>query len=70
MVMPQSYDGLTSCRGLFDPSGGIIASILAAVKPGSKLIMARNCHKSVFNIRREFLLCVRERRVRAISSAT
>ena len=30
-------------------SGGIIASILAAVKPGGKLIMARNCHKSVFN---------------------
>lgn len=30
-------------------SGGIIASILASVKPGRKLIMARNCHKSVFN---------------------
>ncbi|MDO4517820.1 MAG: aminotransferase class V-fold PLP-dependent enzyme [Bacillota bacterium] len=30
-------------------SGGIIASILATVKPGNKLIMARNCHKSVFN---------------------
>lgn len=30
-------------------SGGIIASILATVKPGRKLIMARNCHKSVFN---------------------
>lgn len=30
-------------------SGGIIASILAAVRPGRKLIMARNCHKSVFN---------------------
>ncbi|GAB1477076.1 aminotransferase class I/II-fold pyridoxal phosphate-dependent enzyme [Bacillota bacterium] len=30
-------------------SGGIIASILAAVPDGGKLIMARNCHKSVFN---------------------
>ncbi len=30
-------------------SGGLIASILATVKPGGKLIMARNCHKSVFN---------------------
>lgn len=30
-------------------SGGIIASILASVKKGRKLIMARNCHKSVFN---------------------
>ncbi|NLV68977.1 MAG: arginine decarboxylase, partial [Spirochaetes bacterium] len=30
-------------------SGGIIASILATVPAGSKLIMARNCHKSVFN---------------------
>lgn len=30
-------------------SAGIIASILATVKQGEKLIMARNCHKSVFN---------------------
>lgn len=30
-------------------SGGIIASILASVRSGHKLIMARNCHKSVFN---------------------
>lgn len=30
-------------------SGGIIAAVLACVKPGEKLIMARNCHKSVFN---------------------
>lgn len=30
-------------------SGGIIASILASVPPGKKLVMARNCHKSVFN---------------------
>ena len=30
-------------------SGGLIASILASVPPGKKLIMARNCHKAVFN---------------------
>ena len=30
-------------------SGGIIAAILASVPAGRKIIMARNCHKSVFN---------------------
>ena len=30
-------------------SGGLISSILAAVPRGGKLIVARNCHKSVFN---------------------
>ncbi|MEG0661710.1 MAG: aminotransferase class I/II-fold pyridoxal phosphate-dependent enzyme, partial [Anaerovoracaceae bacterium] len=30
-------------------SGGLIAAILATVPRGKKLIMARNCHKSVFN---------------------
>lgn len=30
-------------------SGGIIAAILAGVEEGGTLIMARNCHKSVFN---------------------
>lgn len=30
-------------------SGGIIAAILASVPKGKKLVMARNCHKSVFN---------------------
>ena len=30
-------------------SGGVIAGILATVEPGKKLIMARNCHKCVFN---------------------
>lgn len=30
-------------------SGGIIAAILASVEPEGTLIMARNCHKSVFN---------------------
>lgn len=30
-------------------SAGIIAAVLATVPKGGKLIMARNCHKSVFN---------------------
>ena len=30
-------------------SGGILASILASVTKGGKLVMARNCHKSAFN---------------------
>lgn len=30
-------------------SGGLIAAILASVAPDKKLIMARNCHKAVFN---------------------
>ena len=30
-------------------SGGIIAAILASVPKGKKIILARNCHKSVFN---------------------
>ena len=30
-------------------SCGLIASILATVEKGGKLVMARNCHKSVFN---------------------
>lgn len=30
-------------------SGGIIAAILASVPEGGTLLMARNCHKSVFN---------------------
>jgi len=30
-------------------SGGIIASIMASVQKGRKIIMARNCHKSVFS---------------------
>lgn len=33
-------------------SGGLIASVLAAVPSGGKLILARNCHKSVFNAMR------------------
>ena len=30
-------------------SGGLISAILATVGRGRKLVMARNCHKSVFN---------------------
>lgn len=30
-------------------SGGLMAAIMATVSPGKKLLMARNCHKSVFN---------------------
>ena len=30
-------------------SSGLIASILASVEKGGKLLMARNCHKSIFN---------------------
>ena len=30
-------------------SGGLIAAVLASVNPGKQLIMARNCHKAVFN---------------------
>ena len=30
-------------------SGGLISAILACVRPGGKLIMARNSHKSIFN---------------------
>ena len=51
-------DTMAKYRKLFDAkasyllingsSGGIIASIMACVPQGGKLIMARNCHKSVF----------------------
>lgn len=30
-------------------SGGLISAILACVRPGGKIIMARNSHKSIFN---------------------
>lgn len=30
-------------------SGGLIAAILASVPRGGKLVLARNCHKSIFN---------------------
>ena len=31
-------------------SGGLIAAVLASVGKGGKLVMARNCHKSLFNV--------------------
>ena len=31
-------------------SGGLIAAVLASVRHGGKLVMARNCHKSLFNV--------------------
>ncbi len=45
----ELYDVKHSYLLINGTSGGILASVLAAVKPGGKLIMARNCHKSVFN---------------------
>lgn len=43
------YDVRRSYLLINGTSGGIIASILASVPEGGTLIMARNCHKSVFN---------------------
>ena len=43
------YEVLYSYLLINGTSGGIIASILATVPAGGKLIMARNSHKSVFN---------------------
>lgn len=49
----EKYEKLYNVRRSYlqinGTSGGIIAAVLASVKPGRKLIMARNCHKSVFN---------------------
>ena len=43
------YDCKKSYILINGSSGGNIAAILASVNKGKKLIMARNCHKSVFN---------------------
>jgi len=43
------YDVAYSYLLINGTSGGLIAAILASVAPGKKLIMARNCHKAVFN---------------------
>ena len=48
-VYARLYDVQKSYLLINGTSGGIIASILATVPKGKKLIMARNCHKSVFN---------------------
>ncbi|MGI6733275.1 MAG: aminotransferase class I/II-fold pyridoxal phosphate-dependent enzyme [Anaerovoracaceae bacterium] len=45
----ELYDVSHSYLLINGTSGGIIASILAAVPVGGQLILARNCHKSVFN---------------------
>ncbi len=43
------YDCKRSYLLINGTSGGLIAAILACVPSGKKLIMARNCHKSIFN---------------------
>ncbi len=43
------YDVEHSYMLINGTSSGIIASVLASVSEGGQLIMARNCHKSVFN---------------------
>lgn len=43
------YDVKNSYVQINGTSGGLIGAILASVRPGKKLILARNCHKSVFN---------------------
>lgn len=52
-AVQDHYAKLYSCRKSYllinGTSGGNIAAILASVNRGKQLIMARNCHKSVFN---------------------
>ncbi|MGI6737243.1 MAG: aminotransferase class I/II-fold pyridoxal phosphate-dependent enzyme [Anaerovoracaceae bacterium] len=43
------YDARDAHLLINGTSGGLIAAMLASVPPGGRLIMARNCHKSVFN---------------------
>ena len=43
------YDAQRSYLLINGTSGGLIAGILATVPAGRKLIMAKNCHKSIFN---------------------
>ena len=43
------YDVQNSYLLINGSSAGLIASVMASVRPGGKIIMARNCHKSVFN---------------------
>ena len=51
--MQDHYAELYNCKKSYvlvnGSSGGNIAAILASVNKGRQLIMARNCHKSVFN---------------------
>lgn len=48
-IYAELYSAKKSYLLINGTSGGIIASILASVPRGKKMIMARNCHKSVFN---------------------
>ncbi len=43
------YDAKASYLLINGSSAGLIASILTCVPAGGKLIMARNCHKAIFN---------------------
>lgn len=45
----ELYEVKKSCLLINGSSGGLIAAVLAAVGRGGKLVMARNCHKSIFN---------------------
>lgn len=45
----ELYDVRKSYLLINGTSGGIIASVLTSVHKGKKLIMSRNCHKSVFS---------------------
>ena len=45
----QLYEAKKSYLLVNGSSGGLIAAILAVAGRGGKLIMARNCHKSIFN---------------------
>ena len=51
--LQERYAGLYGVRQSYllinGSSGGIVAAILAAVRAGRKIIMARNSHKSIFN---------------------
>lgn len=53
MATQRKYAGLYDVEHSYllinGTSGGLIAAILASVGPDKKLIMARNCHKAVFN---------------------
>ena len=43
------YDTKATYLLINGSSAGLIASIMTCTGPGDKIIMARNCHKSVFN---------------------
>lgn len=43
------YDVRRSYLLVNGTSCGLIAAVMASVEPGARLIMSRNCHKSVFN---------------------